>query len=209
MALTVLNAVSTVLFPHIKRKSLSEAMNLYSKAVTSVLIFVYAAMLGYFPINVFIRLFLSEYIGSIQYFQILFPGVSITCCLTLIIFNYYKILNKSNLYFWISLIILISSIIGNYIVYEIFHTAYSIAFMSLVTLFIWRLIAELYLSKNYGIKWKKNYIYTLIMTILFLLITRIGNLWFSFCAYFVIFSMITLFYYRNFLSQIYSKVRRK
>lgn len=208
MALTILNAVSTVLFPHIKRKSISEAMDFYTTSVTYVLIAVYAIMLGYFPIKIFIHIFLPEYIGSIIYFQILFPGVGVTCCLTLIIFNYFKILDKSNLYFLISLGVLIESIIGNYIAYKLFNTAYSIAFMSLITLFIWRLITEIYLSQNFGIHWVKNYIYTVIMAISFLLITGIDNLWISFFMYLSIFLAITIFCYRNFLKNAYYNWRK-
>lgn len=203
MTLTVLNAVSTVLFPHIKRKTISEAMGFYTNAITYVLIAVYAAMLGYFPIKIFIHMFLPDYIGSIVYFQILFPGVGITCCLTLVIFNYFKILDKSNLYFLISLSVLVGSVIGNYIVYELFNTAYAIAFMSLVTLFIWRLITELYLSINYNTKWKKNYVYTIIMTILFLLITQINELWLSFFTYLIVFIVVTLLCYGKFIKKNY------
>lgn len=197
MILTVLNAVSTVLFPYIKRQTITAAMKFYPKAIEYILLVVYAAMLGYYPIAIFIHYFLPEYVGSLGYFQILFPGVGLTCCITLITFNYFKIIDKSKLYFRISIGVLVWSALINMIVYLIFKSSYAIAFAALVTLLIWHLGTELYLVKRYHIFWKKNFFYTLIMAIEFLLIVKINNLWISFGVYLFVYILLSIFFYRK------------
>lgn len=197
MILTVLNAVSTVLFPHIKRKEKDSAILFYPDAISYVVIVVYFAMLSYFPIQWFVHLFLSEYTDSLMYFQVLFPGVGLTCCITLITFNYYKILDENKRYFYISLGILCWTGFFTFCIYMLFHTIYAIAWSSLITLAIWRMVTEQYLVKKYHIIWKKNIAYTVIMMLIFIVSAQIKIEWIAIGAYFVAYIIITFVMYRT------------
>lgn len=91
---TVLTAVSTVIFPHLNRKKVPEIIASYDNNMRSLMMVIYIAVMVYYPVFVFVHIFLTQYIESLQFFRILLPGVGITSCISLIIFNYYKILKK-------------------------------------------------------------------------------------------------------------------
>lgn len=208
MVLTILNAISTVLFPHIKRQTLDEAVAFYPKAISYIIIIVYASLLGYYPVQTIIHFFLPEYVGSLEYFQILFPGVGLTCSISLVTFNYFKILNKNKLYFDLSLLVLLCSVLLNTIAYLFFGTAISIAVASLVTLLIWRISSEAYLVKNYKVKWKKNLFYTIIMTSSFLTFVQYNIESISFICYLTFYLSITIFLYYGDLLDLYRQMKK-
>lgn len=209
MVLTVLNAISTVLFPHIKRKSKVTALNFYPKAISYVVMLVYLSMLGYFPLKWFIGFALPEYIKSLVYFQILFPGVGLTCCITLIIFNYYKILNENKIYFLISLGILVWTLIFTSGVFFIFHTAIAIAWSALITLIIWRIVTEQFLVKYYHVKWKKNLVYTLIMMLAFVCVVQVHNSLLSMILYGILYLFFTTMAFSNLIKDMLKQFTHK
>lgn len=197
MVLTVLNAVSTVLFPYIKRLSRKNAVALHSRIVTSLLIFVFASLIIYYPMNIFISFYLPNYFDSMKFVQILFPGVGVTSCLTLITSNYFMVFGKSRIYTEIGVEILLLSTLLNGGAYYLFKTPFAIAAMSLVVLLIWYFITERYLGKNYSVKWVRNYFYLLLMLISFLLSVQIKSIFVSLFVYVLIYLCLTFAFFKK------------
>lgn len=122
MVTTIVGAASTVLFPTLKRKSKEQVLMSFDNnmAVTSLVVF--AFLIGYYPLCKFIKCFLPEYSGSLVYFRILFPGIALTNCISSVIFNYFKVLDKNFEYFGICTCVLFFSVASNYCIYLIMRT---------------------------------------------------------------------------------------
>ena len=171
MVTTVVSAVSTVLFPTLKRKSKEQVIGAFDIGMALISIVVFAAMAGYYPLCLFIRHFLGEYTQSLVYFRILFPGIALHSCISAIIFNYYKVLDKNMLYFGICCGVLGFAAASNYGLYLIMKTPAAFSIASIITLFVWYLSSEGYLVRKYRVKWGRNLAYVCLMTALFYLIT--------------------------------------
>ena len=134
MTTTVVSAVSTVFFPYLNRKSKNKAIQEYNNNVSIILLMIYFVILIYYPVHVFIYLYLPDYTSSLSFFRILLPGVEISSCISLVIFNYYKILNESKKYLLFGIFILAFSIFLNWLFYILFHSPMAVAIASLIEL---------------------------------------------------------------------------
>ncbi len=177
-------------------------MALHSRIVTSLLIFVFASLIIYYPMNIFISFYLPNYFDSMKFVQILFPGVGVTSCLTLITSNYFMVFGKSRIYTEIGVEILLLSTLLNGGAYYLFKTPFAIAAMSLVVLLIWYFITERYLGKNYSVKWVRNYFYLLLMLISFLLSVQIKSIFVSLFVYVLIYLCLTFAFFKKKNSKI-------
>ena len=173
MVTTVVSAVSTVLFPTLKRKSKEQVLGAFDTGMALISIVVFAAMAGYYPLCLFIRYFLGEYTESLAYFRILFPGIALHSCISAIIFNYYKVLDKNMLYFGICCFVLGFAAASNYAFYLIIRTPAAFSIASILSLFVWYLAAEWYLVRKYRVKWVRNLAYICLMTAVFYAVTEI------------------------------------
>jgi hypothetical protein len=173
MVTTVVSAVSTVLFPTLKRKSKEQVLGAFDTGMALISIVVFAAMAGYYPLCLFIRYFLGEYTESLAYFRILFPGIALHSCISAIIFNYYKVLDKNMLYFGICCFVLGFAAASNYAFYLIIRTPAAFSIASILSLFVWYLAAEWYLVRKYRVKWVRNLAYICLMTAAFYAVTWI------------------------------------
>lgn len=186
------SAVSTVLYPILKRTTVDTLKKNYSDLISTVLVFVYGTLIAYFPLFKFIEWFLPKYVDSLLIFRIIFPGLAISSAVTVIMHNYYKTLEKNSEYFRKSLIILVISGIANLIAYILFGTTVSISAASIITMILWYLYIEQFFVKGYGYSRKRNLSYLLIMMLIFYTITSIQNWIISGIAYIVAYVFITI-----------------
>lgn len=198
MVTTVIGAVSLVLLPTLKKKDENEIMSNFSLNMSYITVTVFFCLLGYFPLCEIIRVFLPEYIKSLDYLKILFPGLAMTCCINIIMFTYYKALNKQSMFCKICIFIFIISFILNGVAYIFIGTPASISYASIITLLIWYLVAEIYFIQKYKVGWKKNLLYLLIQTVLFYFSVNLSISYvFSFFLYVIFYFTITIFFFRK------------
>lgn len=209
MVTTVVGAASTVLFPDLKRKSKEQVISSFDTNMALMSIVVFAAMIGYYPLCRFINYFLSDYSQSLVYFRILFPGIALTSCISAIIFNYYKVLNKNLLYFGICSGVFIFAAASNYILYLIMRTPESFSIASIITLFVWYVGAERYLVKKYTVKWIKNLLFIVIAMAGFYVCTEIikESLW-GMLVYGSYFVVLCLCFYHELLRKNLVRMKR-
>lgn len=189
---TAISAISVVLYPTMKRSD-SDNQNIklkFPKLRSIILTLVFGVLVIYFPLCLFIEAFLPNYIDSLVIFRVIFPGLAISSTVTIVIHNFYKILNKNFNFFIKSLIVLVVSIIANAIVYLIFQTTISISMASIFTMIFWYILVESYFIKNYHVPWIKNFIYMLMMMVVFYAITEINNYYISGTLYLTSFIII-------------------
>ena len=194
---TVVSALSVVIFPFLNKKSVNNIMAQYSKNLGYLLIFIYGAIIVYYPAELFIRWYLPQYTESLLYFRLILPGIVISSSISILIFNYYKVIKKSSLYLFYSVIILISSTILNIIAYFITKNSYVIAFISLIILMSWFFLLNYYLIRKYKVQWKKNTIYLIVMVIIFESVSLIDNLYISMLIYIIFYFVISLVLYKK------------
>lgn len=193
------SAVSTVLYPMLKRRDSNNSMTMYSKLNSAVIVMVYVIIVAYFPLNLFIHWFLPTYVLSLPIFRIILPGIAISSAVTIIMYNYYKILDEVYDYFRKSIIVLIFSAIANYFAYSLFGTMASISVASIVTMIIWYVFVERRLIAK-GVNKKacwKNRLFSLLMMIAFYLCTELSNIWISMVCYIAVLIVATLLFFKN------------
>lgn len=209
VATSVINSVSTVLFPHLNRKGIDEAIKEYEKSLTLLETIIFLILFIYFPMKIFVKAFLPEYIKSLTYLRVLFPGVGITTCISLLVFNYFKVAKMGKIYFKLSIFTLLFSIVFTWLIHNIFAGPVAIAYASLISLFFWYLLTNGYLVIKYKIKWRKNTLYILLMFVIFEITTSVDNLCLSFFAYLMLYILIiVLVFGKNYLSIIKSICRK-
>lgn len=192
-----MSAISTVLYPLLKRTDEKTRENNYSKLNTVILIIVFMMIAIYFPLSLFINWFLPKYNESLEIFLVIFPGLALSSSITIVMHNYYKILNENNLYFLKSIVVLIVSAIANLFAYILFKTTISISIASIFIMFFWYLYVEQYFVKKYKYDWKKNFIYIIVMTIGFYIISKTCNSIIGFISYVIYFLVVTYIMFKK------------
>ena len=185
------SAISTVLYPVMKRLDESSLCKGYDYLIGTLCAFVYGTITVYFPLCAIIQRFLPKYIGSLMIFRVIFPGLSISSTITVIMHNYYKTLGDNLSYFKKSILILLLSALANGIAYTIFKSTISISAASIVTMIIWYIYIEQYFVKRYEYNRWNNLIYMLLMMASFYAVTSISSLLISGFLYFIIFIVVT------------------
>lgn len=202
-----ISAIATVLFPALKRTDKTKALNSYRNYVSIILSCIFLTLTIYFPLSGFIQWFLPKYTNSIVIFRVIFPGLAISSVISIIMHNYYKILNKSLTFFIKSIISLGVSALFNYIAYMIFKTPISISIASIFSLLIWYIITDNYFKKEHNINNRKNFIYLLINIIIFYACTVINNLIISGIIYILLITITTLIFQKQEIKEFINKIK--
>lgn len=203
------SAISTVIFPSIKKKENLDIKEEYPQLVKIVLIFVAFMIISYFPLVLIVNWFLPQYSDSLIIFRIVLPGIAISSVITVVMQNFYKLLNKNTLFFIKNIFILILSVLLNILAYIIFKNTFAISIASIITIIIWYIVCEFYLIKNYKIAYQKNLIYALTILIGFYLITIINNIYFSCLCYLMFYCFITFIFYRDTCLSVIKKIFKR
>lgn len=193
------SAISTVLYPMLKRTTPENLKRNYSELISIILVFVYAALIVYFPLCAFISWFLPKYIDSLVIFRVIFPGLAISSAITIVMHNYYKTLGDNLKYFKRSLLVLVLSILADIVAYQLFKSTVAISLASIFTILVWYLYIEKYFVVNYAYSRVNNFLYLLFLAGGFYLITCISNWIVSGIIYAVYFFAVTFIMQRDIL----------
>lgn len=188
---TATSAIATVLYPNLRRTEESKLKKQYSSLVGVILCVVFACLIIYFPLNLFVKWFLPKYIDSLEIFRVIFPGLAISSAITIVMHNYYKTLGINFKFFIKTVITLAVSAAANVVAYYTVGTTVSISWASIITMIFWYILVEVYFVRNYKIRWIRNFSYMIIMMITFYVITMIQNQWIGMGIYFVAFVLFT------------------
>lgn len=203
LLVTVLSALSTVIYPALKRLDPNQAAKKYDSYLSTMLIVGFACLLSYFPLRLIVSKFLPNYVYSLNIFRIIFPGVILTSAINIIVQNYYKSFKFNGVYFFVSLGAFLFSVGTNLLAYYIFKTMESIAFASIFTFLIWFFVAQAYLKHKINIKFLKNYLYALLAIVSFYLcVFLIDDAAASIIAYAALYLILTLVLYSKKIENI-------
>ncbi len=135
-----------------------------------------------------IDLWIEKYSGAVMVMILLFAAQYVSIIIRCVHVNLYKAEKKQNRYFFIMLSVVSISIILNIIFYNINKSIESIALATLITNMIWFIIGEIDFKK-YRLH-LKNYLYMIMLLIIFILCGSISNSIYGFTIY--IMSVISL-----------------
>lgn len=194
---TALAAISTVLYPTLRRTDKETLKSNYGFLMRIILMVIFACLSIYFPLKWFVPWFLPKYVDSLPIFRIILPGLAVSSAISIVMHNYYKAEGKEPMFFVKSIIVLILSGIANYIAYSVFRTTISISIASIIVMVVWYLLIEEYFIRAYKVKWIKNFTYMMIMSAGFYFFTQWNNWWATMLMYFALFSVVTCLFYRK------------
>jgi len=204
---TVLTAaISTVIYPIFKRKSGDRIDKFYNYFKSIILILVFLSICSYFPLVYIIRYFLPDYVESLSVFKVIFPGLAMYSCVTIVMNNYYKISMRNWDYFFKNIIVLTVSIAANFAAYYIWGTVISISIASIFVLFLRYYLLGYYFDKLYKTKWYIDTIYIVLLMSSFYLNTLFANLWIGFGVYIISFVLISYLLYAKLIKIVFRKI---
>lgn len=173
----LISSVSQVLFPMLRRIKMEAAISYYPKAQEAVAIVAGLALAGYFPLTWMIQWVLPEYTGALEYFRVVLPASMFTSCISVTMFTFYKVLDENMIYFKSGCIALAVGIGMNISAQMIFRTPAAISWASVLTVAVWYLMAGRYFVLQYGIRWKRDFLYILFLSCVYYVISFLTENW--------------------------------
>lgn len=197
-----ISAISTVLYPTLKRKDADVLKDSYDSLISIILMLVFGALLSFFPLCWILEWFLQKYLPSIEIFRIIFPGLAISSAISIVMHNYYKVMDNSLAFFRKSIVILILSAAANAAAYYFFRSMASISMVSILTLLIWYVYAESYFVKTLQYRRWKNLLYMCLVMASFYLISGFSRGPAGAALYLLTFLVISLVFFKDILKGI-------
>ncbi len=191
------SAISLVIYPVFKRTDGEKLKKLFPDINALLLIFLFGTVTVYFPLVWFIGWFLPQYEYSLTIFRIILPGLAVSCSITVVMHNYYKVFGKSTGFFRKSLVALAVSFACNVIAYAIWGTRESISIASIFSVSLWYLHTQWGLRKDCGFD-GRGALYALLMGAIFYLCSAnfVPETWQGLLLYLALFVLVTgLFFF--------------
>ncbi|MBC5581182.1 oligosaccharide flippase family protein [Anaerofilum sp. BX8] len=151
---TLISSVSIVLYPALKRSGAERMSANYNKLCDSVVVLVFAVLIGVLPLCRFVRWILPAYERSLSILVCVFPSIVMISLLQIVMVNYYKATEQTSQYFRISILALGLSFILNLLFYQAFHNMFAISIATVISCFLWFMVCNDSISKLLNIKSK-------------------------------------------------------
>lgn len=195
------SAIATVVYPIFKRVSRKMLSDQFKNIQAALLSMVFLIILVYFPLSYFLEFYLPDYVYSLSIFRIILPGLAISSCITVVMYNYYKTFDMASEIFSKSIVALIVSFILTVTAYLIFSTREAISMASVLALLVWYIHVGWGMRKICGID-KRSFIYMLVMGGTFYLFTSIEPYWIGGVSYLIFFALFSCLYYKKNYNEI-------
>src|SRR5690606_38478111 len=141
-----------------------------NQLIAYALILVFILIGAYFPMDFLVKLILPDYITALQIFFILAPGIAISSAASVIIYNYFKSLNKMKEFLIIGVLNLIALSLFIYIVFTfVSEDILLIAASTVLAQLIWYISLDVYINKFYKNLSLKNLFFILVASTIFYL----------------------------------------
>lgn len=186
--LTFAHSASIILLPVLRQINDETSNNLFTpmnNLLTGILL---TLLLAYYPAHFFVSNWIPKYADSLVFLGLLFPVVFFDIKFNLLISTYLKKFLMTKVIFYINFFTAILSIFSAYIVcYHIKDLYFAILLITLM-IGIRYTLGEIFISKYvFAIKgWVSEYISTLMVIVLFVLISQNYSLWLGMALYILV-----------------------
>ncbi|WP_303837437.1 lipopolysaccharide biosynthesis protein [Ruminococcus flavefaciens] len=204
LLMVFVRAVSTTLFPMLRRTDNGKLKDIYSFMRSVLMTFLLGMLILCYPIQSIVSAWLPKYSDTLKYLSVLFPLCVFECKSSMLIETFLKTIRKEKSMLLMNGITVFLSVVLTIITVFVIHDLDAAVF-SIVFLVAFRsVLGELLLSKFSKIDIVKNMIAEIIATTLFVVFNYFVGGWLGFGLYFIAF-LIYLIIFRN---DIKSSVRR-
>lgn len=175
--LSFITAISIIIFPIIKNIHLENLPQIYTKMEKTLVIPLIGMMVIFYPIKIFLALWLPKYAASLVFMGLLFPICFYEGKMSMLINTYLKALRKEKLLLKINLVTLILSLLSTIITILLLKSI-TMTVLSITIILACRcMLSEIMLSKILKIGLMRNMILELFMMTIFILCSWfIGNI---------------------------------
>jgi hypothetical protein len=178
-----MNAIGIIMFPVLKRANEDKLPSIYETMRTVLMVFLFGALITYYPLRVALSAWLPKYADSLTYMSILFPICLYEGKMTLLINTYLKTLRREKLMFSISALTVLLSVMSTLLTTVILKNL-NLAIVSIVVFSAFRCtFAEISLAKILDIKIYKDIALELSVALIFVLSGWFINSWLSLVIY--------------------------
>lgn len=204
---TATSAISTVLYPYLKRQENSKNLIYTLRSIISLVVAI--MICSFFILSYIINWFLPKYVNSLDIFYIILPGLIFSSVNTIVLVNYFKIDHKQNIYMIISGIIVLLSLLANFIAYFLFKTTSSISWASTIIMVIWYVVLNIYFKIKYKISFMRNFIYCGLVTLGFYIIAAYINNILGFTIYITYIVLISILFNIELIKKFFRRLKNE
>ncbi len=150
--LTFINQLSVVVFPTLRIVKTDKLKDVYYFMRSSLRMILPLVMMGYFPITVFVKLFLPQYEYSLSFLPVFLPICTFDGKMQMMCSSFFKSMRKENLLLGINILTLLLSVLiaalGSFIVGSIYFVAFGILFVVALRSIVSELLLSKYMNVN-------------------------------------------------------------
>lgn len=192
LAITVVTSVAVVVFPMLKKSGKEKLSKDYVDNVSLIIMVVCLMAAVYYPMCKFINIFLPDYIFALSIFRIIIPGMIISSPISIVMHNYYKTFDLNLEFLKRSIVVLVISILANFVAYRICGTMESISYASVIVMFFWYLYEEQKLHSLFVFNTTIPVVYMICMCLLFYMTSLINNWIIGLSVYLFFYGLLTM-----------------
>jgi len=201
LLMILINAVSVVMFPLLKRMKEEEWSNNYQILNLILLVLSFTMLLCFFPLKLIFDAWLPNYREGLKYMAILFPMCIYEGKTSMLLNTYLKALRKEKQLLFINVISLLVSCALSSISAFILHNLSLTVISIVISLCIRCLLAEFVLSKYIEFDCRKNLIIELLIPLIFITSNWCFTMGVAFVIYLLVY-LIYLYYMKNELKKL-------
>jgi len=175
--LSFITAISIVFFPSIKRISSENLPDLYVKTRRLLDVFLFSALLLYYPISYIMKLWLPQYTQSLDYLGVLLPMIVFSSKVMLLTNNYLKAYREEGKMLKINLLSVTIAIIGFVVSILVFDNIYILLVWTLMSVIIRSIISECVVSDIIKTDFRYDYLVEVLMAVIFVYSSIANSLW--------------------------------
>lgn len=206
--LTIVSAVSVVLFPSIKRVDEKELPSIYNMIRSAVMPLLLTVMILYYPGCKLLRVLLPKYSISLKYLGILLPIIVFSSVVSLLTNNYFKAYREEKAMLVINVVSVVVGVITFGICAYIINNLNALL-ISIVAVTAFRSIwSEIYISKIINKAFSKNIVIEIFICICFIASTFIAKPLLGFSVYAIVL-FLYFAYHRDFINSLLKKILRR
>lgn len=208
LIMVFINAVGLVVFPFLKRTSKEKLPALYREIRNVLMVVLLGIMLLYFPLQMFLAVWLPKYSDSLVYMALVFPISVSEGKMALLINTYFKAYRLEKSLLRVNLISMLLSVLFTYVTTVIYGNLILATLSITVLLFIRGLLAELFLGRILRISILFDICVEFMMVFSFILLAWHFSGAYAFIAYLILY-FVYLYLKKRRLTALYSGLRKR
>ncbi|QZN89575.1 hypothetical protein K5X77_04640 [Vagococcus lutrae] len=165
--ITFVNAVSMVLYPYFRNKSIEDLKSIYSSLREILLPLMGIYLLTYYPLSFIIAKWLPQYTSSLHYMLLLYPLGIIEIKMNFLNNTLLKVLRKEKVMFLLNIISVLLSIFLSFLFTRVIRNIDFLVISIIFVLGIRMLMSDLFLSQILQVKKNKTLLFEIVIIILF------------------------------------------